>query len=98
MSLQAQNTERETHTQPHIERERERERDTHTHTHTHRHRGRGWWRNTYVFGVVGILWLVFRLQNLWVAAVAVGAGFENLVLRAQVCMQAYMVVTVFLRF
>jgi hypothetical protein len=51
-----------------------------------------------VSGVVGILWLVFRLQNLWVAAVAVGAGFGNLVLRAQVCMQAYMVVTVFLRF
>jgi hypothetical protein len=51
-----------------------------------------------VSGVVGILWLVFRLQNLWIAAVAVGAGFVNLVLRAQVCMQVYMVVTVFLRF
>jgi hypothetical protein len=92
--LQAQNTERE------IEREREpqRERERERHTHTHTHRGRGWWRNTYVCWVVGILWLVFRLQNLWVAAVAVGAGFVNLVLRAQVCMQAYMVVTVFLRF
>lgn len=94
MSLQAQNTdrERETHTQP------QRERVIHIHTHTHTDRGRGWWRNSYVSGVVGILWLVFRLQNLWVAAVAVGAGFVNLVLRAQVCMQAYMVVTVFLRF
>jgi hypothetical protein len=92
--LQAQNTdrERETHTQP------QRERVIHIHTHTHTDRGRGWWRNSYVSGVVGILWLVFRLQNLWVAAVAVGAGFVNLVLRAQVCMQAYMVVTVFLRF
>lgn len=96
MSLQAQNTkrERETHTAP----ERERARHTHIHTHTHTHRGRGWWRNSYVSGVVGILWLVFRLQNLWVADVGVGAGFVNLVLRAQVCMQAYMVVTVFLRF
>jgi hypothetical protein len=94
LSLQAQNTdrERETHTQP------QRERVIHIHTHTHTDRGRGWWRNSYVSGVVGILWLVFRLQNLWVAAVAVGAGFVNLVLRAQVCMQAYMVVTVFLRF
>jgi hypothetical protein len=89
LSLQAQNTR---------ERERDRDRDRDRQTDTHTHSGRGWWRNTYVSGVVGILWLVFRLQNLWVAAVAVGAGFGNLVLRAQVCMQAYMVVTVFLRF